>query len=386
MLSFANFFMRVRQPGFKGDNEKKFPQAAELFKKFNAESKRLQEEVKQLKAKKGDKEEIRRLESRAKLLGDSVAKRVLHAEVRHLPDAKGAAEVTSPLGTQSSQQFRLLGETEAIEIPPDEDPRQRVVAWMRRPDNPFFAKAIVNRVWAHYFGRGIVDPPDDLSPLNPPSHPELLDELSRRFIEHKFDLKWLHRVILSSRTYQQSGASTDENRMDHVNYAYFYYRRLPAEVLMDALDQATGTSENMDMKYYHWPENVRTVEIPYRPRNTFVNFMLDQFGRPQRNSAVQCDCERDSNPSVLQVMTFASHPRIRQKIADPAGNVSRVAKEIAAVDKQIEELFLLALSRPPTPAESEACRAYLGAAESAEKALPDLMWSLLNTREFQLQH
>lgn len=386
LLSFANFFMQVRQPGFRGDNEKKFPEAAALFKKFKEESKKLAEAAKQLKADKGDQEEIRRLEKRSKLLGDSVAKRVLHAETRHLPDAKAEAAVTSPLGTQNSQEFRLLGETEGMEIPPGEDPRKVVAEWMRRPDNPFFAKAIVNRVWAHYFGRGIVDPPDNLSPLNPPSHPELLDELCRRFIANKFDLKWLHRVILTSRTYQQSGNSSAENRMDRSNYAFFYYRRLPAEVLMDALNQATGSTENMDMKYYHWPEDLRTVEIPYRPRNTFVNFMLDQFGRPQRNSAVQCDCERDTSPSVLQVMTFASHPHIRQKIVDPGGSVFRINKDIADVEKRIEELFMITLSRPPTDYESKACREYIAAAESAEKALPDLMWSLLNTREFQLQH
>lgn len=386
LLSFANFFMRVRQPGFKGDNAKKFPQAAELFKKFNDESKQLTEQAKQLKTKKGDPQEIRRLENRAKLLKDSVAKRILHAEIRHLPKADAVAQVTSPLGTQSSEQFRLLGESEAIEISNDEDPRRHVADWMRRPDNPFFAKAIVNRIWAHYFGRGIVDPVDDLSPLNPPSHPKLLSELSRQFIKNGFDLNWLHRVILNSRTYQQSGASTGENRMDRSNYAYFYLRRLPAEVLLDALNQSTGTTEKMDMKYYHWAENLRTVEIPYRPRNTFVNFMLDQFGRPQRNSAVQCDCERDSSPSVLQVLTFASHPRIRQKIADPGGNVARVAKELADVDKQIEELFLLTLCRLPTAAESKPCRLYLASAENRPQGLEDLMWSLLNTREFQLQH
>ena len=114
---------------------------------------------------------------------------------------------------------------------------------MRRPDNPFFAKAIVNRVWAHYFGRGIVDPPDHLSPLNPPTHPELLDELCQGFIKNGYDLKWLHRTILNSRTYQQSSEAPPANSAtDRANYAYFYSRRLPAEVLVDALNQATGTA------------------------------------------------------------------------------------------------------------------------------------------------
>ena len=113
---------------------------------------------------------------------------------------------------------------------------------MRRPDNPYFARAIVNRVWAHYFGRGIVDPPDNLSPFNPASHPELLRELAQQFVQNHYDLKWLHRTILASRTYQQSSATSPANAMDRGNYASFSLRRLPAEVLLDALNQATGTT------------------------------------------------------------------------------------------------------------------------------------------------
>src|SRR5262249_5186213 len=140
-------------------------------------------------------------------------------------------------------------------------------------------------------GRGLIDPPDNLSPFNPATHPELLKELADGFVRYKYDLRWLHRTILQSRTYQQSGSATRENAIDRANYAYFYYRRLPAEVLVDALNHATGTTEKMDMSYHHWPEQLRTVEIPFTPRNTFVTFMLENFGRPKRNSAVQCDCE-----------------------------------------------------------------------------------------------
>ena len=138
------------------------------------------------------------------------------------------------MGTQSSKQFRLLGESQSLEIAAGDDPREQVVEWMQRPDNPFFAKASVNRVWAHYFGRGIVDPPDDLSPLNPATHPKLLDELCRRFISGGYDLKWLHRTILTSRTYQQSSTASRDNEFDRTNYAYFYFRRLGAEVLLDS--------------------------------------------------------------------------------------------------------------------------------------------------------
>ena len=348
LLSFANFFMHVRQPGFQGDNEKKFPEVAAYVKNLSAIAKQLGEqaksmretrlkpldaEAKKTKAKEKQdevkklQEEIGVLERRSKALPE-FGRRMMHAEVQHLPPTKDAfAKVTNPLGTQESRTYRLLGETKNIDVPKDQDPRALVVAWMRRPDNPFFAKAIVNRVWANYFGRGIVDPPDNLSPLNPPTHPELLDELCKDFIKHGYDLKWLHRTILGSRTYQQSSQATAANATDRSNYAYFYYRRLPAEVLVDALNQATGVGEDMEMKFYHWRPEWKTVEIPYAPKNAFVTFMIEQFGRPPRNSGVQCDCERDPNASVMQVLSLANHPRIRQKIADEKGQVARILKE-----------------------------------------------------------
>jgi hypothetical protein len=392
LLSFANFFMRVREPGFQGDNEKKFPEVAAYAKKLADEAKQLDGEVKKLRAAAGKKLEgdalrkLAALERRKQFLPE-IGRRMLHAEISNLADGPARfATVTSPLGTQTSKQFRLLGQARPIDLVKGEDPRLRVAAWLRRPDNPYFARAIVNRVWAHYFGRGIVDPPDHLSPFNPASHPELLQELCRQFVRHKYNLKWLHRTILRSRTYQQSSAATRANAPDRSNYAFFYFRRLPAEVLLDALNQATGTAENMDMKYWHWPDGLKTVEIPYAPRNEFVTFMLEHFGRPQRNSAVQCDCERDANASVLQVLSFANHPRIRQKIADAKGRVARILKEIAGNSERVEEVYLRTLSRFPNDAERQACLKYLKKSASAAEGLQGIMWSLLNTREFFLQH
>src|SRR5262249_8742118 len=330
--------------------------------------------------------EVAALDRRSKMLPE-VGRRMMHSETQHLarePDR--FATVTGPLGTQTSKQFRLLGESKPVEVPRDQDPRVQLAAWMRRPDNPYFARAIVNRVWAHYFGRGIVDPPDNLSPFNPASHPELLKELCDQFIKSGFDLKWLHRTILASRTYQQSSQSSSANAMDRSNYAYFYYRRLPAEVLLDALNRATGTGENMDMKYYHWPENLKTVEIPYKSRNEFVNFVLEQFGRPARNSAAQCDCERDPGVSILQVLTLGNHPRVWQKIADPKGHAARIVKEMKDEAARIDEVFLLTVSRLPSDADRQASLKYLQKAESPEKGVQGLLWGLINTREFLLQH
>jgi hypothetical protein len=332
---------------------------------------------------------IQDLERRSRMLGEEVAKRILHAEIFIRTDeqaAKSVATVTSPLGTQSLEQYRLPGQTEPVTIASGEDPRQKLVDWMRKPDNPFFARAIVSRVWAHYFGRGLVDPPDDLSPHNPVTHPALLDDLCKKFVASGYDLKWLHRTILASRTYQQSSQATQQNEMDRTNYAYFYFRRLPAEVLLDGLDQTTGTREDMDMKYYQWTSGLRAAEIPYMPRNEFVTFVLEQFGRSERNSAVQCDCQRQSEPSMLQVLSLANHPHVRQKIADPSGRIAGLIKETNDPAQRIEELYLATLSRLPDENEKQACLSHVSAAESPETGLQAVLWSLLNTREFILQH
>src|SRR5262249_23495004 len=157
-----------------------------------------------------------------------IGRRMMHSEIQHLSDQQTWASVTSPLGTQKSERFRLLGQADQVAVDKDQDPRALVAAWMRRAGNPYPAKASVNRFWGPYFGRGIIDPPDNLSSFNPASHPELLKELSEGFVKERYDLKWLHRTILRSRTYQQDSQASAANKMDRTNYAYFYYRRLPA--------------------------------------------------------------------------------------------------------------------------------------------------------------
>ncbi|MCI0702888.1 MAG: DUF1553 domain-containing protein, partial [Planctomycetia bacterium] len=436
LLEFANFFTRVRKVGFQGDNEKKFPDAAAMYKKFNDEAKKLEGDVKKrkdelkkldedakkakadvdkltaeiakLEKAKGDPEtlaakrkeldalkaviakaeafktETAKMEKRAKLLPE-VARRLMQAEVRLLPPGNHA-KVTSPLGTAEAKGFRLLGEPDALTIAADRDPRELVMAWMRKPDNPYFAKAIVNRVWAHYFGRGIIDPPDNLSVFNPATHPELLNSLSDGFVKNKYDLHWLHRTILNSRTYQQDSKPAKGAETDRTHYAFFQLRRLPAEVMLDALNSATGTTEKMDMKYYHWPDEMKTVEVPFPPRNNFVSFVLETYGRPKRNSAVQCDCEREGATSIFQVLTLANHPRVWEKIRDPNGRVARLMKDTTDDTKRIEVLFLVTVSRLPSDTERDACLKFVKAAESPEKGLQGVLWSLVNTKEFLLQH
>lgn len=437
LLDFANFFMRVRTVGFQGDNEKKFTDAAEYFKQFNAEGKSLEADVK--KRKEGDgkqldeeakkakadadrltaeiaklerakadeaeiaakrreldaakqatarAEEFRRetaaMEKRAKMMQET-ARRLLQGECRLLPTGTNAS-VSSTLGTRESKVFRLLGEAEGVTVREERDPRELVMEWMRKPDNPYFARALVNRVWAHYFGRGIIDPPDNLSAFNPATHPELLEELSDDFVRHKYDLRRLHRVILESRTYQQSSTPAAGAETDRTHYAFFPMRRLPAEVLLDALNAATGTTEDMEMKYHHWPESITTVQAPFAPKNPFVAYVLQTFGRPLRNAAVQCDCEREGSGSIFQVLTLANHPRVWEKITAPTGRAAQLQKAGGDEPAKIEELFLATVGRPPTDAERDACRNFLASAENAESGLQNVLWCLINTREFLLQH
>jgi len=437
LLDFANLFMRVRTVGFQGDNEKKFTDAAEFFKKFNDEGKSLETEFKYRKEGPGKKleddareakadadkltAEIAKLEKekadpaaiaqkrqelqmakkvvaraeifrqetaeisrRAKLMPEA-ARRLLQAECRLLPPGANA-KVTSSLGVRESKSFRLLGEIVPATVLDGRDPRELVMAWMSKPDNPYFARAIVNRVWAHYFGRGIIDPPDNLSAFNPATHPELLKELCDGFVHNRYDLRWLHRTILTSRTYQQSTMPGKGAEADHTHYAFFPLRRLPAEVLLDALSFATGTAENMDMKFYHWPETTNAVQAPFPPRNPFVAHVLETYGRPQRNSAVQCDCERESSGSIFQVLTLANHPRVWEKIKDPNGRVAKLMKATSDDGERVDALFLATLSRLPTEDEREGSLKFVKGAESAEKGLQGVLWSLINTREFLLQH
>ncbi|MFO0964147.1 MAG: DUF1549 and DUF1553 domain-containing protein [Gemmataceae bacterium] len=395
LLSFANFFMPV---GGAGGGSPASPEIAKQADALILQAKQSREEVKKLSEKARDKslskedaaklkEEIKSAGERAQLL-DSTAKRLKGTEVRVLSKAPFAS-VSSTLGSQKSEAFRLLGDKRSITIPAGADPRAVVMAWLRRPDNPYFARALVNRVWAHYFGRGIVDPPDNLSPFNPATHPELLAELSADFVKHGYDLKTLHRLILGSRTYQQSAKTNASSKFDRTNYASFYLRRLPAEVLVDAVNHATLGKETYPPELFV-PPGALAVEVAGSVGNdqkkATLHYAFHIFGRPLRNPEAQCDCERDATVTVVQALFLANHPTIQAKIAAADGRVAKIAKEQPDARKAVKEVYLWTLSRPPTEAESQACVAHLKGSSSYQRGLEDVLWGLLNTREFQLSH
>jgi len=263
------------------------------------------------------------------------------------------------------------------------DPRVALMNWMRAPDNPFFAKAIVNRMWAHYFGVGIVDPPDDMNAANPPSNPALLDWLARDFIEHKFDLKHLHRTILNSRVYQLSWMSNPTNELDRRNFSHALLRRLPAEVVVDAIDYATGTEANFAKNIA--PAGTRAIGLaPSRLNNAGSGYALTIFGRPLRTQT--CDCERSADAGLPQAMYLMNDTEVNNKVSNPKGRLAKLLKELPDNRKLLEELYLGTISRLPTADEEHKALDYVAKAGDRKGGFEDVLWSLINLREFVFNH
>ena len=260
-----------------------------------------------------------------------------------------------------------------------DDPRVKLVDWMTKPDNPYFARAISNRFWAHYMGRGLVEAPDDMRATNPPAIPELLDALAADLGAHGFDLKHLTRQILKSRVYGLGVLPVPENAEDRLNYARHYPRRLPAPVLLDALSAATGVAE----KFRDYPQVKGAVDLP---TESVDSDFLDIFGRSRRDTP--CECESSRDPSLPQILFLMYAPELQTKLAHPEGTAARLAKSGRPAREVVEELFLLTFSRPPTADElAEAVTPIEAAAEGRRQAaIEDLLWTLLNCKEFLFDH
>lgn len=272
--------------------------------------------------------------------------------------------------------------SEQIALGEDEDPREKILQWMTRPDNPWFARAFVNRVWAGYFHVGIVDPPDDLNPANPPSNPQLLDWLTAGFVDNDYDMKWLHRQIVSSDTYQRSWRPNETNRDDRRNFSRAIPRRIPAEVVYDGLKQAVAASERQ--------EEVRT-DLTRRATGHLSMWLagtygMHVFGKPER--ALNCDCERVNQPTLLQAIFMQNDPLVEQRIAESGWLAEIAAAETAGESLDTAQLIRAAwqrtVSRPPTAAETERARKHFEEVDSVAEGMEDLLWALVNTKEFVL--
>ena len=271
-----------------------------------------------------------------------------------------------------------LGEA-SPEKSPEGDRRKLLAEWMTSPKNPFFARNIANRAWAHFLGRGIVEPVDDVRLTNPPTNPELLDALAAKFIESGFDTHQLIRTITASRTYQRSALPNGTNDRDEQNYSRALLKRLDAEVLFDAVCQATGTSE----KFAGVPEGSRAIQLwDSQVKHDFLKL----FGRPVRATA--CECERATEPSVAQVLHVLNSPELQAKLSHEAGTIARLTRRYPSDNSAlIDEIYLTLLSRLPTANEKTVATKYLEEhATTRRQAAEDLAWSLLNSLEFVFNH
>jgi hypothetical protein len=372
-------------------------------------------------------------------------------------------------GGKTATEARLLGQ-ETMDISGYDDIREPLMAWLRSPENPLFAKAFVNRVWANYFNVGIVNPPDDMNLANPPSNAPLLQHLADGFIASNFDMKWLHREILNSQTYQLSWEPNPTNRLDERNFARAVPRRLPAEIAWDMVSQAISNDE----KYakFATSNDGRAVAIPgagvrYQNDRTGASYALTIFGRSIRES--NCDCDRSQEPSLLQTIFLRNDGQVLSMLDSKDGWLSQVAKEngisfqsksptqddranaarlgksrqaalarvksaeallakarkskdenkiaratsalekaqkqfkkfespaatdsvessagkIVDIRKAIDDAYLRTLSRKPTESEAETAQEFVAESKDQLDGLRGVMWALLNTKEFIVNH
>jgi hypothetical protein len=261
---------------------------------------------------------------------------------------------------------------------PPGDRRALLADWLAAPDNPWFARNLANRAWAHFLGRGLVEPVDDVRATNPPTNPELLDALARCLVESKYDFRALVRTITASRVYQLASRPNPTNERDEQNYSRARLKRIDAEVLLDMVCQATGVGE----RFPGVPGRVRAVQLW---DSKVPHYFLKLFGRPVRVSA--CECERNGEPSVAQVLHLLNGPEVQAKLSHEGGTVARLVREKADDAAVVEEMYLAFYSRPPTEGERRAAVAYLGRDPAKRRqAAEDLAWGLLNSLEFVFNH
>jgi WD40 repeat protein/mono/diheme cytochrome c family protein len=259
-----------------------------------------------------------------------------------------------------------------------EDPRNALADWLTSSENPFFAKAAVNRVWGSLFGRGLVEPVDDFRVSNPCVDPPLLAALANDFAKDGFHLKHLIRTIMESRLYQLSSTPNEYNLADTRNFSRAYRRRLPAEVLLDAVNQLTGIPDN----FAGMPPGARAMQMwSYKIESNF----LDAFSRP--NPSSDCPCERDRQMSVVQSLHLMNSKGLQGKLSNPEGRVHQLAESNKAPEAIATELYLAALNRPPKEEEVQlSARAFAAKGATRQTATEDLLWALINSAEFVFNH
>jgi hypothetical protein len=270
-----------------------------------------------------------------------------------------------------------------VKVGAEEDPRGQFARWLTAPDNPWFAKNIVNRIWFWLLGRGIVQEPDDLRPTNPPTNPELLAYLEHELTSHGYDLRHIYRLILNSRTYQLASEPNEFNARDATLFSHYQVKRLTAEQMLDAVSQFTETSEKfrsiIPEPYSNWPTNYRATQIS--DGNTECNF-LDLFGRPPRDTPYEA--ERINALSLKQTLYFLNSEQLEGKVSGSPHLKRILTKSDPDV---LDDIYLTSLSRLPSAQEKQRLLRYLASKKSARpQAVQDVAWAVLNAKEFEFNH
>ncbi|MDB6175758.1 MAG: hypothetical protein JWL59_5069 [Chthoniobacteraceae bacterium] len=278
-----------------------------------------------------------------------------------------------------------------VEIAPDDDPRLALADWIGGKENPFFARSLANRYWKHFFNRGIVEPEDDMRETNPPSNPELLDALARHFSESGFDLKALIRSIAQSRTYRLSALPNEFNKSDRQNFSRYYPKRLPAEVLLDGVNQVI----NGRSSFAGLPPGTHAIALPDNSFNA-SSYFLTVFGRPDSSSA--CECERTQEASLAQSLHLLNSKEIQQALSADTGRAALLAADVRPDEEKLRDLHLLAYSREPEARELAIAKSHvekprngpdgkpLPELQSKRQGYEDILWAIINTKEFLFNH
>ncbi|HUG91153.1 MAG TPA: DUF1549 domain-containing protein, partial [Planctomycetaceae bacterium] len=331
--------------------------------------------------------------------------RLMCAKCHHHPfekysqdDYYGFAAFFSRVGTKNSEEFGLFGRESVVVVrssgavrhprtgqtmPPtplegesvahDLDLRIPLAEWLTARENDGFARSIVNRYVGYLLGRGLVEPIDDMRATNPPTNVALMDALTRHFADSGYDLKQLIRVILQSRLYQLDSQPTQANASDDKFYSHFKVKRIPAEPLLDAIDAVTGAPT----KFRSLPPGTRAIELPDAE---YPDYFLTVFGKPRRASV--CECERMPDENLSQALHTLNGDILAGKIADKNGRVAKLLAAKKSHEEIVEELYVAALCRQPTDAEREASRRFLEEYPSPQECYEDLLWALVNSKQF----
>jgi hypothetical protein len=326
------------------------------------EIKRVQREIEKLKSTGGDPQQIEGHEKQIAKWEEEISK--------HLAEMP---QVTQPRTGKPMQPQPL--DRRQMDLPAGSDPREKLVEWMIDPANEQFAGAMVNRVWRHFFAVGLVEPVDDLRATNPPSNRELWQAVVREFVASNYNLKHVMKLILNSRTYQLAAETKPSNVTDARFYSHYYARRLPAEVMLDAVCQSTATFETFN----GYPQGVRAIQLP-GPQ--IDSYFLTTFGRSDRVTA--CACERNGDVTLSQLLHLQNSENLQNKVQH-GERLNQLLAETADTNRLVEELYLNTFSRLPRAEEQESVRQAFEGADRKEVA-SDLFWALLNAKEFAFNH